>query len=54
VSTSKHLPVSTGSIDGWVSKLVIPFIQITPRFYPFVLAAFLAAMKNHYQVDARS
>jgi hypothetical protein len=54
VSTSKHLPVSTGSIDGWVSKLVIPYIQITPRFYLFEFEAVLTALKKNYQVGVRS
>jgi hypothetical protein len=33
---------------------VIPYIQITPRFYLFEFDAALAALKKHYQVDARS
>ena len=51
---AKRLSVSTRSIDGWVSKLVIPYIQITPRFYLYEFDAVLAALKKHYQVDARS
>ena len=54
VSTSKRLSVSTRSIDTWVAKRVIPFIQITPRFYLYEFDAVLAAIKMHYQVDARS
>jgi hypothetical protein len=54
VSTSKRLSVSTRSIDTWVAKRVIPYIQITPRFYLFEFEAVLAALKKHYQVDARS
>ena len=51
---AKRLSVSTRSIDGWVSKRVIPYIQITPRFYLYEFDAVLAALKKHYQVDARS
>ena len=50
---AKRLSVSTRSIDGWVSKRVIPYIQITPRFYLYEFDAVLAALKKHYQVDAR-
>jgi hypothetical protein len=51
---AKRLSVSTRSIDGWVAKRVIPYIQITPRFYLYEFDAVLAALKKHYQVDARS
>lgn len=51
---AKRLSVSPRSIDGWVSKRVIPYIQITPRFYLYEFDAVLAALKKHYQVDARS
>jgi hypothetical protein len=51
---AKRLSVSTRSIDGWVSKRVIPYIQITSRFYLFEFDAVLAALKKLYQVDARS
>ncbi len=51
---AKRLSVSTRSIDGWVSKRVIPYIQITPRFYLYEFDAVLAALKKLYQVDARS
>jgi hypothetical protein len=49
---AKRLSVSTRSIDGWVSKRVIPYIQITPRFYLYEFDAVLAALKKLYQVDA--
>ncbi len=51
---AKRLSVSTRSIDVWVSKRMIPYIQITPRFYLYEFEAVLAALKKHYQVDARS
>ena len=51
---AKRLSVSTRSIDTWVAKRLIAYIQITPRFYLFEFDAVLAALKKHYQVDARS
>jgi DNA-binding transcriptional regulator LsrR (DeoR family) len=48
---AKRLSVSTRSIDGWVSKRVIPYIQITPRFYLYEFDAVLAALKKHYQIE---
>ena len=48
---SKRLSVSTRSIDAWVSKRIIPYIQITPRFYLYDFEAVLAAIRKHYQVD---
>ena len=50
---AKRLSVSPRSIDGWVSKRVIPYIQITPRFYPFEFDAVLAALKKLYQVETK-
>jgi excisionase family DNA binding protein len=51
---AKRLSVSTRTIDTWIAKRVIAYIQITPRFYLFEFDAVLAALKKHYQVDARS
>lgn len=51
---AKRLSVSTRSIDTWVGKRMIPYIQITPRFYLYEFDAVLAALKKHYQVEARS
>ena len=50
---AKRLSVSTRSIDTWVGKRMIPYIQITPRFYLYDFEAVLAAVRKHYQVDAR-
>ena len=49
---AKRLSVSTRSIDTWVGKRMIPYIQITPRFYLYDFEAVLAAVRKHYQVDA--
>ena len=48
---AKRLSVSTRSIDVWVGKRMIPYIQITPRFYLYDFEAVLAAVRKHYQVD---
>ena len=48
---AKRLSVSTRSIDVWVGKRLIPYIQITPRFYLYEFDAVLAAIRKHYQVD---
>ena len=49
---ARRLSVSTRSIDTWVGKRMIPYIQITPRFYLYDFEAVLAAVRKHYQVDA--
>ena len=49
---AKRLSVSTRSIDTWVGKRMIPYIQITPRFYLYDFEAVLAAIRKHYKVDA--
>ena len=49
---AKRLSVSTRTIDTWVGKRLIPYIQITPRFYLYDFEAVLAAVRKHYQVDA--
>ena len=48
---AKRLSVSTRSIDTWVGKRMIPYIQVTPRFYLYEFDAVLAALKRHYQVE---
>jgi len=48
---AKRLSVSTRSIDGWVAKRLIPYIQITPRFYLYEFDAVLAALRKLYQVE---
>ena len=48
---AKRLSVSTRSIDTWVGKRMIPYIQVSPRFYLYDFEAVLAAVRKHYQVD---
>ena len=54
MSTSKRLSVSPRTIDEWARKRKIPYLQISDRFYLYEFEAVLAALKKHYQVDARS
>ena len=49
---ARRLSVSTRSIDTWVGKRMIPYIQTTPRFYLYDSEPVLAAVRKHYQVDA--
>ena len=48
---AKRLSVSTRTIDNWVARRVIPFIQVGPRFYLYEFEAVLAAVREHYQVE---
>ena len=48
---AKRLSVSTRTIDAWVGKRLIPYIQVTPRFYLYEFDAVLAAIRKRYQVD---
>ena len=48
---AKRLSVSTRTIDNWVAKRLIPYIQITSRFYLYEFDAVLAAIRKHYQID---
>jgi hypothetical protein len=49
---AKRLSVSTRTIDNWMAKRLIPFIQVSPRFYLYEFDAVLAALKTHYGIDA--
>jgi predicted DNA-binding transcriptional regulator AlpA len=48
---AKRLAVSTRTIDNWMAKRLIPYIQISPRFYLYEFDAVLAALKKHYQIE---
>jgi excisionase family DNA binding protein len=50
---AKRLSVSPRTVDGWVAKRVIPYIQITSRFYLFEFDAVLAALKKLYLVEPK-
>ena len=51
---AKRLSVSTRTIDNWVAKRLIPYIQITSRFYLYEFDAVPAAIRKHYQVETVS
>jgi len=48
---AKRLAVSTRTIDNWLAKRLIPYIQVSPRFYLFEFDAVLAALKKQYGVE---
>lgn len=48
---AKRLAVSTRTIDNWMAKRLIPYIQVSPRFYLYEFDAVLAALKKHYQIE---
>jgi len=48
---AKRLSVSTRTVDTWMAKRLIPYIQVTPRFYLYEFDAVLAAIKKHYQIE---
>ncbi len=48
---AKRLSVSPRTIDNWVAKRVIPYLQVTPRFYLFHFDEVLAAIRKHYQIE---
>lgn len=48
---AKRLSVSTRTIDNWMAKRLIPYIQVSPRFYLYDFDAVLAALKKHYGVE---
>ena len=49
---AKRLSVSTRTLDNWMAKRLIPYIQVSPRFYLYDYDVVLAAIRKHYQVDA--
>lgn len=48
---AKRLSVSTRTIDNWVAKRMIPYIQVSPRFYLYEFEVVLAAIRAHYQIE---
>jgi len=49
---AKRLSVSPSTIDGWIQRREIPFIQVTPRLYLYELDAVMAAIRKKYKIDA--
>ena len=50
---AKRLSVSPRTVDNWVAKRIILFIRIGPRFYLYDFDAVLAAIRKHYEVEAK-
>lgn len=48
---AKRLSVSTRTVDNWMAKRLIPYIQVSPRFYLYEFDAVLAALKKHYGIE---
>lgn len=46
-----RLSVSPRTVDNWVAKRIIPYIQVNPRFYLYDFDAVLAAVRKHYEID---
>lgn len=49
---AKRLSVSPHTIDAWVRRREIPFIQVTTRLYLYELDAVIAAIRKKYGVNA--
>lgn len=49
---AKRLSVSPSTIDAWVQRREIPFIQVTPRLYLYELDAVMASIRKKYKIDA--
>jgi DNA-binding transcriptional MerR regulator len=48
---AKRLSVSPRTIDNWVARRLVPYIQVSPRFYLYEFDAVLAAIRKHYQIE---
>jgi excisionase family DNA binding protein len=49
---AKRLSVSPHTIDAWVKRREIPFIQVTSRLYLYELDAVMAAIRKKYGINA--
>ena len=49
---AQRLSVSPRTIDNWVSRRVIPYIQLSSRFNLFDPEAVIEALRKTYQIDA--
>jgi len=48
---AQRLSVSTRTIDNWMAKRLIPYIQVTSHFHLFEFDAVLAALKKQYGIE---
>jgi DNA-binding transcriptional MerR regulator len=46
------LSVSPRTIDNWVSRRVIPYIQLSSRFNLYDPEAVIEALRKNYQIEA--
>jgi DNA-binding transcriptional MerR regulator len=49
---AQRLSVSPRTIDNWVSRRVIPYIQLSSRFNLYDPEAVIEALRNTYQIEA--
>ena len=49
---AQRLSVSPRTIDNWVSRRVIPYIQLSSRFNLYDPEAVIEALRKTYQIDA--
>ena len=50
---ARRLSVSPSTIDCWVARREIPFIQVTPRLYLYDFSEVLAAIRRKYRIAAK-
>ena len=49
---AQRLSVSPRTIDNWVSRRIIPYIQLSSRFNLYDPEAVIEALRKTYQIDA--
>jgi hypothetical protein len=49
---AQRLSVSPRTIDNWVSRRVIPYIQLSSRFNLYDPEAVIEALRKTYQIEA--
>jgi DNA-binding transcriptional MerR regulator len=49
---AQRLSVSPRTIDNWVSRRVIPYIQLASRFNLYDPEAVIVALRKTYQIEA--
>jgi hypothetical protein len=50
---ARRLSVCTRTIDDWSAKRIIPYIKVRSRFYLYDFEAVVAAIKKHYEIEAK-
>ena len=49
---AQRLSVSPRTIDNWVSRRIIPYIQLSSRFNLYDPEAVIEALRKTYQIEA--